>query len=208
MDTIIGLGNTCNVSFAMCKMKLRAASTLFEWFVSTDFEDILKVLEKLHTDGVDGLRAVGSHIGSVKFEGTMIYSGHYAPNVYQPIMKRRAERLLDDIHNHSKNCVFMRIEDKPFTTFEQVEKFFHILDKIDPDHRCFLILIQIGENMPRYEHPRLFHAFFHPRVVPCYQYWHQQGDIQLWETVLTDASLALGLSIKRYDSSTTNDKDI
>lgn len=130
---IIVLGEACNITFELERLGLRGPSSIFEWHVSKDFDDVIKVIHMLH-DGKDIFYTTKEDMPGNKFlAGLDIYTGHYEKVDYMEIMQRRAERFISDVKSEDK-IVFVRYDEAELRlTTDQVNRFNETILKINPN---------------------------------------------------------------------------
>ena len=154
-DTVIPIGNACNISWLMENAKFKKQTTLFEWFVSPNLKDITDVLIKIVNNQDDNiLKQTGIHVRI----GSNIYSSHYKLKDFKLIYKRRRDRLLESIIL-SKRIVFCRFESKSIEySKEDIDNFINAVLMINKN----LLEIKLLLITPclELEHPAVTKVFF------------------------------------------------
>lgn len=154
-DCIIPIGQTCNITFLLQNAKLKKYTTLFEWFVSPNLNNITEILTKIgnNTD-TDMIKTSGKSI----FMGDNIYSEHYTPDVFIDIYKRRRDRLVDTIKS-SKHILFVRFESSNIHYHTaDIDNFMHSVLTINPNiENVKLFLISPNKKI---EHPSLISIIY------------------------------------------------
>lgn len=130
---IIVLGEACNITFELERHGLRGPSSIFEWHVIKDFDDVIRVIEMLR-DGKDIFYTTKEDMPGNKFlVGLDIRTGHYEKVDYMEIMRRRAERFISDVKSENK-IVFVRYDESELRlTTDQVNRFNETILKINPN---------------------------------------------------------------------------
>jgi len=202
MDKIVVLGSTCNVSFALQRMGLKGPSSLFEWVVTDKMADINYILK----DPIKNSVAVQKSPIHVGIENTEIFTGHYKLDEYKEIVKRRAQRLFDDIAKSTGKLLFIRRDsDKYPAKLEEIKEFFDLIKKINPkcDYYFLLIGASTKEEFKELKCYRLFHTFIDKAKIPYGEYWDVSGDITIWEKILE----SLNFNFTKYDTVHRDDKN-
>jgi hypothetical protein len=154
-DSILPIGQTCNITFLLQNTKIKKQTTLFEWFVSPNLTDITDILTKIVNNKDDNiLHEKNSNI----FMGDNIYSSHYKLEIFKPIYQRRRDRLLDIILS-SKKIIFCRFDCKIIEySKEDIDNFINIVRKINKNLlEIKLLLITPGIKL---EHPCLVKVLY------------------------------------------------
>lgn len=138
---IVVLGMCCRVSNTLKALNIKAESSLFEWMRSENFDDIIKITDKVFR---------GEPIPITKRPGfnddflddTTIRTIHYLGNL-ETIFDRRSQRLLDDIKKNETPILFIREEQSTITEI-QVSKFLECILSINKD--CDFKFLLFSEN--------------------------------------------------------------
>jgi hypothetical protein len=155
-DKIIPLGFNCNVTFLLGHNNLKKESSLFEWFETKNFEDIVDVIEKLSKiyNDIENHDINFKHSNKpngVIIEKDSIFSAHYNIHNYREIFNRRCKRFFDDIIK-SKSLLFMRVKINNNIDDKIISKFENIIRTINPNlEKLNLMLIDniYNENIDK-----------------------------------------------------------
>jgi hypothetical protein len=136
-DKIIPLGYNCNVTFLLGHNNLKKESSLFEWFETKSFSDIIDVIEKLSKiyENIENndINIIPSHKEhGVIIEKNSIYSAHYSKKNYREIFNRRCKRFFYDIKT-SKKLLFVRVKNYNYINKNEMIRFKNLIEKINPN---------------------------------------------------------------------------
>jgi hypothetical protein len=154
-DTLIPIGQTCNITHLMENAMIKKQTTLFEYFVSPTLKNINDVLIKIiDNKDTDIIEARNTHV----YIGDSIFSGHYNYHEYKSIYERRRNRLVNSIQS-SKKILFCRFEAEPKgLSKDDIDLFIKLISTINPNlHEIKLLLF--GPNIQS-EHPSLIKVFY------------------------------------------------
>jgi len=154
-DVLVPIGQTCNITFLMQNAKIKKATSLFEWFVSPNLNDVIDILHKISNhDDDDIVTYKNGHI----YIGNHIYSGHYTCEEFKPIYQRRRDRFLNTILS-SKKILFCRFEANVIDyNKEDVDRFINLILTINP-HLEDVQLLMIAPRL-ELEHPKLIKVIY------------------------------------------------
>ena len=156
-DCIIPIGQSCNITFLLQNAKIKKQTTLFEWFVSPNLNDITNVLIKIgnNTD-TDIIKVLNNNV----FIGDNIYSGHYTYESIQNIYQRRRNRLINIIKS-SKNILFCRFEYHSIDySKKDIDDFINSILAINPDIEHVKLFIISPPHNTELEHPSLINVMY------------------------------------------------
>lgn len=144
---IILLGACCRISFTLREAGFDQPTGVFEWLMSTNFGDVLDIMEKIikhepipirrEPDGKDD--ALGN---------TCIRTSHYIDKDYSAIFKRRAERFLDDLKMYPQ-IIFVRDDngEHPWqVTSKHVTRLKELVSLVNPTCQIKLLLLSPKER--------------------------------------------------------------
>jgi len=164
-DSIIPVGQTCNITFLLQNTKIKTHTTLFEWFISPTLRAITDILYKIASStDTDIITQRGKDI----YMGNAIFSEHYKFDEFKIIYERRRNRLIDTIKS-SKKIIFCRFE--PYINYytkEDIDDFFSAIAAINPGlEDSKLLFITPGITV---EHPSLVQIKYdkHPSDPGCH----------------------------------------
>jgi hypothetical protein len=156
-DTIIPIGQSCNITFLLQNSKIKKETTLFEWFVSNRLNNITDVLIKiLNNNDNDIIKKNNNHI---YINNENIFSGHYNLENFKEIYERRKNRLIESIKNNNK-ILFVRFEGSHNVyNHKDIDDFIDIIKIINPNYNKMKLLL-ITPNQIKLEHPFLITEFY------------------------------------------------
>lgn len=129
MVCIIVLGRCCRITRALINIHIKGKTSLFEWCISDDFDDINKIIEKIiNNENIDIVRKEGFDYLS----NTNIKTCHYLSKDYSSILLRRSQRFIENIKNN-KNLLFIRDNGNRNLTVDQLKYFYNLIHKINPN---------------------------------------------------------------------------
>jgi hypothetical protein len=153
---IILLGTNCKIVFAMENLRMKFKSGLFDWFDSSNFDDILYCIKKLSKgQELDIIYDKPGFPGNVFIDITDIRSSHYKYEEYKNILKRRSNRFLESIRS-SNPILFIREDLFNFTTEEQLIIFKELIYKINPDCNYKFLLLSLSEKYVKIDEDKVF----------------------------------------------------
>jgi hypothetical protein len=157
---IIVLGEACNITFELERLGLRGPSSLFEWHVSHNFDDVIKVIKML-CDGKEIFYTTKEDVPGSKFlAGLDISTAHYEKVDYMEIIRRRAERFITDIKSGDQ-LLFIRYDEYGLRlTIEQVKGFNESILSIEPNCIFKLLLLSPEKGFTSLIEDRLIHRPF------------------------------------------------
>ena len=158
--TIVVLGEGCNISFELERLTLKGPSSVFEWHLSSYFKDVLIILEMiLSQKDLYATRDEVNMPGNNFISGTRIRTAHYEKPEYIDIIKRRAQRLREDIMS-GNNILFIREEAPQLITYEDVETFSNLIRAFNPTCNFKLLVFSQPGNFEQIAHRHLIHVEF------------------------------------------------
>ncbi len=149
-NTIVPLGENCNITFLLQAFRIKKETGLFEWFASNTLSAIVHVLHHVANRTQPNIE---QHGGNVHLGTSDIFSAHYSASEFVPIYARRAERLYTMIQQNPR-LLFIRFETKPTTTIktEDIDKFLNVVKMINPDTSQMKLLWITPSKIP-IDHP-------------------------------------------------------
>lgn len=158
--TIIVLGEGCNISYELERLRLKGPSSVFEWHLSSYFKDVLIILEMILTQ--QDMYSTRDEIlfpGNYFLANTRIRTAHYEKADYIEIIKRRAERLRTDLMS-GNNILFIREEIPQLITYEDVETFSNLIRAFNPNCNFKLLIFSQPGQLQRIAHKDIIHIEF------------------------------------------------
>ncbi len=153
---IILVGEGCQVSWDLEKLKLKGPTSLFEWFLSVKFSDINNIVKKITND--EEILITDGMYGNIFLDTTEIRSSHYTKENFKEILLRRKNRFVEQIKS-GKKILFIRKEHAYYDTTESdMIEFKNLIEKINP--RCdykFLLMMPLGKTRDPLNIERLYH---------------------------------------------------
>lgn len=187
MNLPIVLGGGCDVSFALESLDIKQKSSVFEWFSSIEFQDVLDaILGKFQN-----VKLISEN--GVRWKDTSIHSSHYHLPHYQQIFDRRSKRFLDEIQG-SKPIVFIRKdidEDRGQTTIQQMLEFCDFVTKENPQLDFSVIWIQCPEkecDFTDLSQGRIRHYCMTRDKLPYAGRWNADN-VDIWKPILKEHNL-------------------
>ena len=173
---IIPLGRDCMITFILMHLKIKKLTTLFEYFFSPNFNSICKCIEYIVHGNIiakkikikqkkkyNYIESDGIYLKSNDQNIPEIFSYHYKFPNGEKIIERRIKRFLTDIKNNS-SILFLRLNNKEKIKIkkEDMEYFFSIIKKINPNIKIHFLLIDTLDNKNEFEEIKfenVFHKF-------------------------------------------------
>lgn len=154
-DSFIPLGETCNISFLTNNCKIKEATSVFEWFVTTSLKTITAIILKI-AKGLD--INIYQQADKIYIEDETVSSSHYTLDEFIPIFKRRSERFLEQI-KQSKRLLFIRFEIREglLYTLDDYKSFENCIRLINPSIEMKLLLIR--PDTCQVEYPNVIHKY-------------------------------------------------
>jgi hypothetical protein len=155
-DCIIPLGEACNITFLLHNAKIKKETSLFEWFVSPNLNDITTVLNKIANNiDTDIIKYENNHV----YIGDNIKSMHYNNVNFKTIYERRRNRFLDTIIS-SKKILFYRFEGANNTYMkEDIDSFINLILSINRNLED-IKLVLITTTLQEIQHPSLINMVY------------------------------------------------
>ena len=137
---IILLGEGCQISWDVEKLKLDKNRSIFEWFLSVKFPDILHIIKKLSCDEELEITTQEKYKDNLFMDNTDIRSTHYSHTNLKEILKRRGKRFIDDVKSNEK-ILFIRYEHCEYATTENdIKEFDTLIKNINPECNYNLLI--------------------------------------------------------------------
>ena len=142
---LVVLGYNCTITFALQELCIKQSNSLFEWWLSPQFSEVLDVLEKcLKKEPL--VVEYGKCFDNHSFQNAIIRTSHYIGKTgeqsVEAIVERRAKRLHEFLES-DEQIVFLRNEEPPnTTTFEEAKRFKQLIANYYPSAKYVLILLQ------------------------------------------------------------------
>lgn len=154
-DCIIPIGQTCNISLLLQNANIKKHTTLFEWFISPNLNDITNTLLKIGNNTDDTIITKNE---AYTFIDGVIFSSHYNDTDFTAIYKRRRDRIIDIIKS-SKNILFCRFEAKinDYTTAD-IDNFINAIRIFNPDTENMKLLFISPKT--EFEHPSIIKVVY------------------------------------------------
>lgn len=157
---IIALGEGCNISYELERLRLKGPSSVFEWHLSRYFKDVLIILDMiLARKDLYATRDEVSFPGNNFLANTRIRSAHYEKSDYCEIINRRAERLRTDLMS-GNDILFIREELPQLITYEDVETFSNLILAFSPTCNFKLLIFSQQGELKRIMHKNVVHVEF------------------------------------------------
>jgi hypothetical protein len=161
---IILLGRCCRVSFDIGKINLREKTSLFEWVWSNTLNEINIIIQKLINNEPIIINRIN---GNDNMEGTNIITSHYLLINYNEIVIRRSKRFINDIITN-KEILFIRDDVLSTIQLEEIEKFFLLIKKINPELSFKMLLLSDAKNYNEIIYPNLYHKVYNESLYTKY----------------------------------------
>jgi hypothetical protein len=141
---LVALGSCCEITYDIERYGLRDESSVFEWYASNSFKDIIKIMNMIAT-GVEVPFAVRPEFGpDIFLADTDIHTLHYTLETLPSIFKRRATRFIDFVKSDLP-LLFIR-HDRQGISLEDLEEFKRIIESINP--KCnYHLLCSVEPNL-------------------------------------------------------------
>lgn len=151
-DVIVPIGFNCNITFLLGHNNLKKESSLFEWFETKSFSDIVDVLEKISNSTDDIQNIPINIIPNIKNHGVIIekdsiFSAHYNVNYYRDVFNRRCKRLFNDMKT-AKRILFIRVKKANNLDNNDVIRLKNLIHKINPNIEKLNLLLIADHNYP------------------------------------------------------------
>lgn len=144
---IVLLGEGCQISWDFDKLKINKKRSIFEWFLSVKFTDILYIINKLING--DELRVTYQDIyrGNLFMDNTDIRTTHYTESDLVDVLKRRGSRFIEQVRS-GESILFVRYEHSEYTTSkDDLLEFDKLIKKINADcYYNFLLFANQGKT--------------------------------------------------------------
>jgi len=127
---IIALGCCCQITFDLEKYGMRDESSVFEWYDSPLFNDILTIMNMIATGKEVPLIERSPFKKNIFLADTNIRTDHYTKEALPEIFKRRADRFIEYIKSDIP-LLFIRHDRKGISLLE-LEEFKRIVEGIHP----------------------------------------------------------------------------
>lgn len=155
---IILLGEGCQISWDFDKLKIEKRRSIFEWFLSVKFTDLLCVIKKLSLGETLKVTRQNIYHGNLFMDETDIRTTHYSESNLEQVLKRRGDRFIDDIKSNEK-ILFVRYEHAAYSTTEDdIHEFNTLIRGINPECQYNLLLFAKPGNKLLIDIPNLYHV--------------------------------------------------
>ena len=151
---IILLGEGCQISWDFDKLGIDKSRSIFEWFLSVKFTDILYIINKLITGEELHVTRQDAYRGNLFMDNTDIRTTHYSEDKLVDILKRRGARFIEQVKSDER-ILFVRYEHSDYkTTIDDVLEFDRLIKMINPNCQYKLLLFansgktDLLENLP------------------------------------------------------------
>lgn len=137
---VILLGEGCQITWDFDKLKIEKWRSVFEWFLSVKFTDLLYVIKKLSLGETLKVTHQNIYPGNLFLDDTDIRTTHYSESDLEQVLKRRGDRFIADVKSNEK-ILFVRYEHPEYsTTREDVFEFNRLIEEINPECQYKLLL--------------------------------------------------------------------
>jgi hypothetical protein len=135
-DNIIPLGHNCNITFLLLHTNIKKETSLFEWFATENFTDVIDIIDKFskiynEIEKHDINIIPRNNEKGVIIEKDSICSIHYKKSNYREILNRRCKRFFENIKN-SKSLLFIRMKNGNIIKSEDINRLKKIVADINP----------------------------------------------------------------------------
>lgn len=141
---IIPLGEGCNISWNLEKINLRGPSSIFEWFLSVNFQDINHIVNKIIKNQkikITKRHGIKELERDIFLDDTDIRSAHYDLYNFSEILDRRVKRFREQIMSNEK-ILFIREEHNAyFTQKEDIDAFKKLINECNPNCNYKILLL-------------------------------------------------------------------
>jgi hypothetical protein len=152
---IISIGKCCQITWDLQKYGLRDESSVFEWYDSSRFKDVLKIMRMIaNREEIPLTEDLPNFPDNLFLANTRIRTSHYTKETLPSILKRRADRFIDCIKS-SQPLLFVRDECDGIS-LEDVEEFKMIVESINPNCNYNLLLVIEPTSFKPIGSPRVF----------------------------------------------------
>ena len=138
---IIPIGGDCQISFSLTKLNLRGASSIFEWHLINNFQEIVFAFENYLNGYPLEIEQRAEMPGNLFWKGIEIRTAHYTLEKYKCIYKRRWERLFLQIL-FGGPLLFIREDLVNQTNADDLEQFQKLIERINP--RCIYKILLLS----------------------------------------------------------------
>lgn len=163
---IVPLGRDCGISFALTKLNLRAASSIFEWHLIDKFSELLYTFTR-YLDGYPVEIETNEELPDNLFwKGTSIRTGHYTLENCHQTYKRRWDRLMLQIIGEP--ILFIRDDSFIQTTKEELVEFQTLLERINPQCKYKILLLSPSTEYSEIKMKNVFHRIINDDCLLSY----------------------------------------
>ena len=146
---IILLGEGCQVSWDIDKLYTDKDKprSIFEWFLSIKFTDILTIINKLHIGEELEVTRRENDSDNLFMDHTDIRTTHFSKSELYEILKRRGKRFIDQVKS-DEDILFIRYEHPEYiTTQDDLQQFETLIKQINPECMYNLLLFTAYDNL-------------------------------------------------------------
>lgn len=137
---IVLLGEGCQISWDFDKLEINKKRSIFEWFLSVKFTDILYIINKLITREELCVTRQDIYRGNLFMDNTDIRTTHYTESDLVDVLKRRGARFMEQVRS-GKPILFVRYEHSEYATSkDDIVQFDKLIKMINADCRYNLLL--------------------------------------------------------------------
>lgn len=137
---IILLGEGCQISWDFDKLQIEKTRSIFEWFLSVKFTDILYIINKLISGDELCVTRQDIYRGNLFMDKTDIRTTHYIESKLVDVLQRRGSRFIDQVKS-DEPILFVRYEHSEYSTSkDDIFEFDKLIKMINPDCRYNLLL--------------------------------------------------------------------
>lgn len=160
MVKIIILGRCCRITHDTIDIHLKSETSLFEWVWSNTLTEINFIIQQL----IDNNPIIINRIDNNDYmDGTSIRTSHYVDKDYAKIVKRRAQRFMNDIANN-QFVLFVRDDALTTITVNEIDRFCELIRVINPSLSFKILLLSNNEI----NHPNVCHKLYNKPLYKTY----------------------------------------
>jgi hypothetical protein len=141
---IVLLGEGCQISWDFDKLEINKNRSIFEWFLSVKFTDILYIINKLIIGDELCVTRQDIYRGNLFMDNTDIRTTHYTEDKMIDILKRRGARFIEQVKSDER-ILFVRYEHSEYrTSIEDILEFSRLIKEINP--KCVYNLLLFANH--------------------------------------------------------------
>lgn len=158
---IILLGEGCQISWDFDKLEIEKTRSIFEWFLSVKFTDLLYIIKKLSVGETLKVTHQNVYPGNLFMDETDIRTTHYSESDLEQVLKRRGDRFINHVKSNEK-ILFVRYEHAEYSTTEDdIHEFNTLIRGINPECQYNLLLCaKPGKQTLLADIPNLYHVVY------------------------------------------------